>query len=83
MSCYLSICESVKDNNKYMKNYDKNKESSYPDTSQFNEDFIKIYDQDSDIGCFIEGDFQYPERLHKLCNDLPFLPERMKMENMN
>ena len=64
--------------NKYKKNYDKNKESSYlkhwdinilygwtvpqnlpsndfkwvTETSQFNEDFIKIYNKDSDITIF-------------------------------
>ena len=33
-------------------------------TSQFNEDLIKIYNEDSDIGYFIEGDVQCPENLH-------------------
>ena len=67
------ICHSIsnyaKTNNKYMKDYDKNKESSYlqywdvsnlyswamsqnsewiKDTSQFNEDFIKNYNEESD-----------------------------------
>ena len=82
-------------NNKYMKDYDKNKESSYikywhvnnlygwamsqklpvnnfewiEDTSQFNEDFR-----------FLEADVQYPEKLHELHDDLPFLPKRMKIE---
>ena len=31
------------------------------ETSQFNENFIKIYNEDSDIGYFIEADVQYPE----------------------
>ena len=34
------------------------------ETSQFNEDFIKICNEDRDIGCFIEADVQYPENLH-------------------
>ena len=83
-----------------MKNYDKNKESSYiqylgvnnlygwamsqklvvnnfkwiKDTSQFNEDFIKDYNEESDEGYFLEVDVQYLEKLHELHNDLPFLP---------
>ena len=48
------------------------------DASQFNEDFIKLYNEEIDKGCFLEDDVQYPEKLHELHNDLPFLPERMK-----
>ena len=50
------------------------------DTSQFNEYFIKNYNEKSDEGYFLEPDTQYPEKLHELHNDLPFLPERMKIE---
>ena len=35
-------------------------------TSQFNEDFIKNYNEESDEGCFLEVDVQYPETLHEL-----------------
>ena len=52
------------------------------DTSQFNEDFIKHYNQESDVGYFLQLDIQYPEKLHKLPNDLPFLPERIKIEKV-
>ena len=52
------------------------------DTSQFNEDFIKNYNQESDKGYFLEVDVQYTEKLHELHNDLPFLPERMKTEKV-
>ena len=31
------------------------------ETSQLNEDFIKIYNEDSDIEHHIEADVQYPE----------------------
>ena len=31
---------------------------------------------------FLKVDIQYPEKLHKHHNDLPFLPERMKMEKV-
>ena len=105
------ICQATyryaKANNKYMKNYNKNKESSYleyngannlyggamsqklpvdgfkwieeDDISKFNEKFIKNYDENSDIGYVLEVDVEYPENLHELHIDLPFLPERMKI----
>ena len=105
------ICHSIyryaKANNKSMKDYDKNKESSYiqywdknnlygwemsqeltannfewiKNTFQFNEDFIKNYNEESDEGYFLEVDSQYPENLNNLHNDLSFLPRRMKIEN--
>ena len=50
------------------------------DTSQFNEDFIKNYNEESNKGYFREVDVQYHENLHELHNDLPFLPERMKIK---
>ena len=103
-----SIYRQEKANNKYIKGYDKNKESPYlqywdvnnlygwamsqklpvnnfewiKDTSQFNEDFIKNYNEESDEGYFLEVDVQYLEKLHELHNDLPFLPERMKIEKV-
>ena len=106
------ICHSIyryaKANNKYMKDYDKNKESSYlkywdvnnlygwamsqklpvnnfewiKETSQFNEDFIKNYIEESDDGYFFEVDVQYLEMLHELHNNLPFLSERIKIEKV-
>ena len=77
-----------------MKDYDKNKYSSYlkywdvnylygwaisqkllanrlewiEDTSQFNEDFVKNYNE----RYFIGNDIQYLEKFHNLHNDLPF-----------
>ena len=47
--------------------------------SKFNEEFIKNYDEDSDKGYILEVDVQYPKNLHGLHEDLPFLPERMKI----
>ena len=49
------------------------------DTSQFNEDLIKIYNEESDEGCFLEVDVHYIEKLLKLYLNLPFFPERMKL----
>ena len=51
-------------------------------TSQFNEDFINICNKNSHIGYFIETDFQYPEKLLELDNDLPFLPEKIRIEKV-
>ena len=47
--------------------------------SYFNEDFIKTYNEETDKGYFLEVDIQHPEKLHELHNDLPFLPERIKI----
>ena len=47
--------------------------------SEFNEEFIKNYDEDSDRGYILEVDVKYPENLHGLHEDLPFLPARMKI----
>ena len=38
-------------------------------TSQFNEDFIKTYNEESDDGYFLEVDVQYLEKLHELYDD--------------
>ena len=46
------------------------------EASQFNEDFIKSYNKDSDERYFFKVDVQYHENLHKLQNDLTFLPQR-------
>ena len=50
------------------------------DISQFNEHFIKNYNEESDKGYFLEIDVQYLEKLHEFHNDLPFLPERIKLK---
>ena len=50
------------------------------DTSQFNKDFIKNYNEESHEGYFLKVDVQYLEKLHELHNDLPFLPERIRLK---
>ena len=104
------ICQAIhryaKANNKYMKNYNKNIESSYieyldannlygwamsqklpvndfkwikkEELSKFNEDFIKNYDENGNIGHFLKADIDYPKELFNLYKDLPFLPESKK-----
>ena len=95
----------AKTNVKYMKNNDKNKESSYLEYLDANNlygwamsqklpvgdfkwvkkwDISKLkkdYDINSDKGYILEVHVEYPKSLHKLRSDLPFLPERMKINN--
>ena len=47
--------------------------------SKFNEEFIKNYDKDTNKRHILEVDVKYPKNLHGLDEDLPFLPERMKI----
>ena len=51
------------------------------DISGINEKFVKSYDKkNSDKGYILEVDVDYPSKLHKLHSDMPFLPERMKID---
>ena len=50
------------------------------DTSQFNKDFIKKYNEKSDKGYFLEDDVQYLEELDDLYLLFTFFHERMKIE---
>ena len=52
------------------------------DISEFDEIFVKSYNEESDEEYFLEAEVQYPENLHNLYNDLPFLPETMKTEKV-
>ena len=49
------------------------------DLLKFDEKFIKIFNENSDKGCILKVDVEYPKNLHKLHSDLPFLPERIKI----
>ena len=92
-------------NNKYMKNYDKNKESSFviyldannlyggvmsqklptscfnwvKNVSKIDEELIKNYENDDDIGHILKVDIEYPKELHDLLSNSPFSPQRMKV----
>ena len=106
----VGICQSinryVKANNKYMKDFDINKESSYlvycdvknlyvwivsqkvpvndfkwvEDILNIWESFLKSCNDKSNEGFFLKVDVQYPKKLYDLLNDLPILPEKIKIE---
>ena len=104
------ICHAVhryaKANNRYMKDYNESKESSYilyldtnnlygaamseklpmngfkwvSDILGIGKKFVKSYNNNSSKGYILEVDVDYPSKLHKLHSDMPFLPERMKID---
>ena len=51
------------------------------DLSKFTENFIKYYDENSDVGYFLEVDIEYLKQLWGHHKDLPFLPERKQALN--
>ena len=105
------ICHAVQHyanaNNKYMKDYDRKKKSSYiqyldannlfgkamteklpvrgfrwmDDISKIDEDFVKDYNKNDNKGYILDVDIDYPNKLQNLHSDLPFLPERMIINN--
>ena len=52
------------------------------DLDRYTENFIKNYDENSDYGCVLEVDIEYPKTLWGLHKDLPFLAERRKIGNV-
>ena len=48
---------------------------------KFNEDFIKIYDEDSGKVYIFEVDVEYRKNLHDLQSDLTFFSEIVKLIN--
>ena len=93
-------------NNKYLQNYDQNKDTSFvqyldvnnlyawtmpqklpvknfnrcKDLRYVNQKFIKNNDEDSsEKGYILEIDVEYPKKLQNEHKDLPFLPEKIKI----
>ena len=77
-SSYLLYQDENNLNGAMMQKLPVNNFFSIEDTSQFDEDFLKNYNEESNEGYFLEVDVQYLEKLHGLHNDLPFLPEKDK-----
>ena len=50
---------------------------------EINEEFIKNYNENDNKGYILEVDVKYLKRLHELHSDLPFLPERIKIDKCN
>ena len=50
--------------------------------SKFNENIIKSYDENGNMGYFFEEDIDYPKELFNLHKDLPFLPKSKKVNNV-
>ena len=50
--------------------------------SGFDKSFIKSYNEEFNEVYFHIIGVQYPKKLHDLHNDLPFIPERMKIEKV-
>ena len=50
--------------------------------SKLNEDVTKKYDEDSNTWYFLEVDIDYPKQLSNFHKDLPFLPEKKRLEKL-
>ena len=42
-----------------------------------------FYKENNEKGYILEVDLEYPKNLHKQHSDLPFLPEKMKINKLN
>ena len=51
------------------------------DISKIDEDFVKDYNKNDNKGYILDVDVDFPNKLQNLHSDLPFLPERMVINN--
>ena len=51
------------------------------DISKIDGDFVKVYNKNDNKGYILDVDVDYPSKLQNLHSDLPFLPERMVINN--
>ena len=51
------------------------------DISKIDEDFVRVYNKNDNKGYILDVDVDYPSKLQNLHSDLPFLPERMVINN--
>ena len=51
------------------------------DISKIKEDFVKVYNKNDNKCYILDVDVDYPSKLQNLHSDLPFLPERMVINN--
>ena len=51
------------------------------DISEIDKDFVKVYNKNDNKGYILDVDVDYPSKLQNLHSDLPFLPERMNINN--
>ena len=51
------------------------------DISKVDEDFVKVYNKNDNKGYILDVHVDYPSKLQNLHSDLPFLPERMLINN--
>ena len=49
---------------------------------QFCKIYLKVVNEDSNIGCFFEVEVHHPRELHDLHNNLPFLPEKIDIRKV-
>ena len=76
-ACFKKTCQKLPVNGfKWVKYL------SESNSIQFNESFIRDYNENSDVEYFLEVDIDYPEKLFNLHKDLPFLPERKKVNKV-